>query len=174
MNLPMQTLAALLHLDYNIPNQCSYERYSDRARRLGIGKTGIEQIYRQMVFNVVGMNCDDHVKNFSFLMDRSGKWSLSPAYDITYAYHPDNRWISKHQMSVNGKTKDITRDDLIKCGNTMGLPTEFCREVLNHTINVISNWFSYAGKSGLSEERAEQIYNGLGNSFEMLDIPRKK
>lgn len=160
----MQTLAALLHLDYNIPNQIGYEQYAEQARKLGIGKSGIEQVYRQMVFNVVAMNNDDHVKNFSFLMDRKGKWQLAPAYDITYAYHPANRWISKHQMSVNGKVEDITGEDLIKSGNIMGLPRAFCRDVLEQVTDVVSNWFIYAEKSELSKERTEEIYGNLENS----------
>ena len=59
----MQSLAALGHLDFNQPYLCGYNTYSDYARRLGIGKSGIEEIFRRMAFNVLSYNCDDHVKN---------------------------------------------------------------------------------------------------------------
>lgn len=157
----MQTLAALGHFDYNTPNVCSYELYADLAKRLGIGKSGIEQIFRRMVFAVLGGNCDDHVKNFSFLMDRKGKWTLSPAYDLTFAYNPDNRWISKHQMSVNGKTSGITAEDLVASGKSMGLSQGFCRKVLSETEAVVGKWLSYAEKCGMSEERANEIQKGI-------------
>ena len=55
----MQTLAALGHFDYNTPNVCSYEPYADLSKRLGIGKSGIEQIFMRTVFAVKGGNCDD-------------------------------------------------------------------------------------------------------------------
>ncbi|MBR5164073.1 MAG: type II toxin-antitoxin system HipA family toxin [Ruminococcus sp.] len=157
----MQTLAALGHFDYNTPNVCSYELYTDYAKRLGIGKKGIEQIFRRMAFAVIGGNCDDHVKNFSFLMNRKGEWKLSPAYDLTFAYNPDNRWISKHQMSINGKTSNITSDDLIASGKTMGLTAEFCHKAISDTDSTVSDWLSYAEKCGISEERAIEIQRGI-------------
>ncbi len=157
----MQTLAALGHFDYNTPNVCSYELYVDYAKRLGIGKSGVEQIFRRMAFAVLGGNCDDHVKNFSFLMNRKGEWKLSPAYDLTFAYNPDNRWISKHQMSISGKTSGITANDLIASGKSMGLTSEFCRKAISKTQAVASDWLNYAEKCGISEERAIEIKNGI-------------
>ena len=149
----MQTLAALIHSDYNLPGSCSYEVYADYARRLGIELSGIQQIYKRMVFSVLGMNCDDHVKNFSFTMDRRGKWSLAPAYDITFAYNPANRWISGHQMTISGKRTEITQEDMLLCGKKMGLKTTFCKEVIDRTKDTVLNWVEYADKAQISEER---------------------
>ena len=73
-------------------------------RELGLSYKEIEQFYRRMVFNCLAVNQDDHVKNISFLMDRSGEWALSPAYDITFSYNPENKWLCAHQMTINGKT----------------------------------------------------------------------
>ncbi len=157
----MQTLAALGHFDYNTPNVCSYETYVDFAKRLGIGKSGIEQIFLRTVFAVKGGNCDDHVKNFSFLMNRKGEWRLSPAYDITFAYNPDNKWISRHQMSINGKTSGITDDNLMSFGKTIGLSAEFCRKIIARTDDVVSMWLEYAAKCGINEERAAEIQRGI-------------
>lgn len=114
-----------------------------------------------MAFAVIGGNCDDHVKNFSFLMNREGEWKLSPAYDLTFAYNPGNRWISKHQMSINGKTSGITSDDLIASGKSMGLTVEFCRNAISQTESVVSDWLSYAEKCGITEERAVEIHRGI-------------
>ncbi len=47
-------------------------------------------------------------------MDKSGKWRLSPAYDMGFNYNPKGDWTSKHQMSVNGKFDNITRQDLLE------------------------------------------------------------
>lgn len=160
----MQTLAALGHFDYNTPNVCSYETYVDFAKRLGIGKSGIEQIFMRTVFAVKGGNCDDHVKNFSFLMNRKGEWRLSPAYDIAFAFNPDNRWISRHQMSINGKTSGITDDDLMRFGKTIGLSAEFCRKIIARTDDVVSMWLDYAAKCGITEERAAEIQRGIIDS----------
>ena len=160
----MQTLAALGHYDFNTPCECSYEAYAQYARRLGIGASGIEQIFRRMVFCDYGKNFDDHVKNFSFLMDRKGVWRISPAYDMCYAYSPGNKWISRHQMTINGKSIDVTDDNLIQCGMNMGLNKRKCMTVIEETKNVISNWMAYAEKAGITEERAEEIKNILSGT----------
>ena len=153
----MQTLAALGHYDYNNPCECSYETYAHFAREMGIGLSGIEQIFRRMVFSDIGKNYDDHVKNFSFLMDRKGQWRLSPAYDLSFAYSPRNKWISRHQMKINGKSIDVTRDDLVACGINMGLKSRKCNSIIEETERVVSDWMSYAEKSNITEKRAEEI-----------------
>ena len=105
--LHMQSLAALAHLDFNQPGANSYEQAFQVIRRLGLPSTAAEQQFRRMVFNVVARNQDDHVKNIAFLMDRSGHWSLSPAFDLVYAHNPEGRWTARHQMSINGKLDRI-------------------------------------------------------------------
>ena len=155
--LHMITLAGLTHLDYNTPCSCSYEMYAEYARKIGITQKEIEEIYRRMVFAVEGVNCDDHVKNFSFLMNKKGEWHISPAYDVTFAYAPDNKWISKHQMTINGRSKAINDEDMIACGNRMGLSTDFCKETIEIIRTVTANWLEYAERASLSEKRALDI-----------------
>ena len=89
-----------------------------RALRLPYSEA--KEMFRRMVFNVVVRNQDDYTKNISFLMEgddvehqSSGKWHLSPAYDMGYAYNPNGGWTASHQMSINGKFDDITRQDLL-------------------------------------------------------------
>lgn len=109
--LHMQTLAGIAHLDFNVPGSGSYEDALDVLRELGAPPADMEQQFRRMIFNVVFRNQDDHPKNISFLMNREGEWRLSPAYDIAFAFNPDGRYTSRHQMSLNGKLDEFTRDD---------------------------------------------------------------
>jgi serine/threonine-protein kinase HipA len=155
--LHMVTLAGLAHLDYNTPCVCSYEMYTEYARRIGVTQREVEEMYRRMVFAVEGVNCDDHVKNFSFLMNKKGEWHISPAYDITFAYNPDNEWISKHQMTINGKSSEITDIDMITCGKKMGLEESFCKETIDKIKAVVSDWVKYAEKANISENRTMDI-----------------
>ena len=153
----MQTLAALAHYDYNTPKLCSYEKYVDYAVRLGLGKDDIKQIFKRMVFNVLSCNCDDHVKNFSFLMNRNGDWLLSPAYDITFAYSQNNKWLSEHQMTINNKSTNISCDDMLESGRIMRLPIEFCKRTIVEISGVVNNWLYYAEQSKINEQRANSI-----------------
>ncbi len=149
--LHMQTLCGLCHYDYNNPNAYAYEQAFQAMRQLRLPYTDAEQFYTRMVFNVISRNQDDHTKNISFLMDKTGKWSLSPAYDITYAYSPTNKWIARHQMAVNGKREEITKEDLLSVAKQMNIKK--AKEIVEKVKTVVSNWRLYAVEAGLPESQ---------------------
>ncbi len=97
--LHMQSLCALQHYDFNQAGAYSYEQALRAMRTLGLPMAQIEEQYRRMAFNIVARNQDDHVKNIAFLMDPSGNWSLSPAFDMTYSYNP-SRSLDQHAPDV--------------------------------------------------------------------------
>ena len=107
----MATLAAIAHYDRDQPH--SYEEAFRVMRTMKLPMTQQEEFYRRMVFNVMVKNHDDHTKNHSFLMNEKGSWSLSPAYDLSYAYSPDSRFIARHQMSLNGKRDNFVLEDVL-------------------------------------------------------------
>jgi serine/threonine-protein kinase HipA len=153
----MQSLSALTHTDYNIPGLYSYERAALIGRQLGLTSSDIEQFFRRMIFNVIAINQDDHVKNFSFLMDRDGSWSLSPAYDITFAYSPGNRWLKAHQMTINGKLSNFTMEDLVTCGLKMDLRASKCKKIIEEVRSVVMNFQKFARSVGIREKTIEMI-----------------
>lgn len=155
--LHMQTLGAIAHIDYNQPGLCSYEQASLYMRQMGLPGSDIEEFFRRMVFNVLAVNQDDHVKNVSFLMDRDGIWRLSPAYDITFAYDAANRWLASHQMTINGKTRAITTDDLLACGKRMGISSRKGRQILGEVAEATTLWLDIAADVGVREETAAAI-----------------
>lgn len=138
--LHVQTIAALEHVDYNLPGVYSYESAFALVRRLGLPLATAEQLYRRMVFNLIARNQDDHVKNFAFVMARDGQWALSPAYDLTWAYKPGNRWLESHQMTVNGKRDDFTRDDLLATARAAGLKRGRAEAILREVGMVVRDW----------------------------------
>ena len=155
----MQTLAAIAHIDYNTPRLCSYEQAAMYMKQMGLGKNEIEQFYRRMVFNVVALNRDDHVKNISFLMDRSGTWRLSPAYDVTFAYNSENKWLQAHQMVIAGKSDDFVEQDIISCGQKMGLTEKKCRNIASEVCAAVAQFPELATSVGIKEETIDMIEN---------------
>ena len=155
--LHMQSLGAIAHFDFNIPGVYSYEQAAEVMRRMGISRAEITQLYSRMVFNVAARNQDDHVKNISFLMDRRGKWSLSPAYDVTYAYNPDGMWTGSHQMTVNGKREGITRGDLLAAAGHMGIPNAAAVKAIDRVAGAVSGWSEFAAEAELGEEAMEAV-----------------
>ncbi|MGB1260640.1 MAG: type II toxin-antitoxin system HipA family toxin, partial [Akkermansiaceae bacterium] len=155
--LHMQSLAALDHLDFNMAGAHSYEQAYQMMQTLSLSKVEMEQQFRRMIFNIVARNQDDHVKNISYLMDRHGEWSLSPAYDVTYSYNPNGNWTSAHQMTLNGKRDHFLTDDFIACEKLIGLPRGRAKRILAEVVDVVKNWQSYANQAQVYPEHIEKI-----------------
>lgn len=155
--LHMQTLGAIAHYDYNEPAAYSYEMAASVLRKMKLPQSDMEQLCLRMIFNVLTKNNDDHVKNISFLMNRKGEWSLSPAYDLTLSYDPENRWLRAHQMSVNGRRTDITEDDILSCAAVMDIPRSKCRAMLERVKAAVSEFPRFAEQAHLTDKTAENV-----------------
>ena len=153
----MQSLGALTHISYGMPGACGYEQASAYMKELGLYHKEIEQFYRRMVFNCLAVNQDDHVKNVSFIMDKNGKWQLSPAYDITFSYNPENKWLRAHQMTVNGKTTEIGLSDLIEAGSRMEIKERRCKDIINEVSLAVGKFSSFAEQVGIKEKTVNYI-----------------
>lgn len=157
IKLHMQTLGALAHINYSEPGLCSYEQAASYMREMNLSASEIEQFFRRMVFNILAVNQDDHVKNVSFLMDKSGKWKLSPAYDITFSYDLKNRWLSAHQMLINGKKDHIKLDDIITCGRNMDISLPRIKYIISEVKETVLKWPQIASETGIRKETYEGI-----------------
>lgn len=155
--LHMQSLGALAHISYQEPGVCGYELAAMYMKEIGLSYKEIEQFYRRMVFNCLAVNQDDHVKNISFLMDKSGKWMLSPAYDITFSYNPSNKWLCAHQMTVNGKTVGIGLPDLLEAGAKMGIKNRRCKDIIGEIVVSVSGFAAFAEQVGIREKTYNYI-----------------
>jgi serine/threonine-protein kinase HipA len=164
--LHMQSLAALAHFDFNSAGAYSYEQAFDVIKRLGLSMRVREQQFRRMIFNVVARNQDDHVKNIAFLMDKAGAWSLSPAFDVTYAYNPAGLWTSRHQMMVNGKTDDFTREDFGAVAQVAGLKRGRPEAILTEVMNTVKDWPRYAKAAGVLRSQRDKITRTLRLKFD--------
>ena len=161
----MQTLCALSHFDFNQAGIYSYEQVFTILNKLHSPHSDSVEMFRRMVFNILAYNCDDHTKNISFLMDKSGKWTLSPAYDVSFAYNPNGIWTSSHQMCINGKRKNFTADDFETCAKIGNLSKKEISESINEIKSALSKWKDFAGKAGLPEKRVAEINSILKEGF---------
>ena len=166
--LHMQSLGAIAHADFNLAGGFSYEQAFRVIRDLGLSMDSIEEQFRRMAFNIVARNQDDHVKNIAFLMDRRGTWSLSPAFDLTYAYNPDGAWTAQHQMSMNGRRDHFTRADFAACGRTAGLKRGRSDAILDEVQAACRAWDRHASAAGVLDSHHAAISATL-----RLEIPQK-
>jgi len=153
----MQSLGALAHYDYNQPGAYSYEQALQVIRELGLPMAAVEEQFRRMLFNVVARNQDDHVKNIAFLMDREGRWSLAPAFDVTYSYNPSGLWTARHQMTLNGKSDGFTRADFRACAKLAMMKRGRDKAILEEVCDAVSRWPQFAEQAGVSPAQTQQI-----------------
>ena len=153
----MQSLGAIQHFDFNDPASYSYEQAIMTIRDLGLGMDVVEQQYKRAVFNVVARNQDDHVKNISFLMDRSGAWRLSPAYDVAYSYNPSGSWTRDHQMSLAGKRNDFTHGDLMVFASNVGLKSNRANQAIEEIVGAVAQWHEFAERAGVEHSDVSRI-----------------
>jgi serine/threonine-protein kinase HipA len=129
-----------------------------------------EQQFRRMIFNVVARNQDDHVKNIAFLMDKAGAWSLSPAFDVTYAYNPTGLWTSRHQMTINGKADDFIREDFKAVAEVAGVKRGMPEAILSEVMGAVKAWPRYAKTAGVPGAQRDEISRTLRLKFDRRGI----
>ena len=163
--LHMQSLGAMAHFDYNQPASYSYEQALQVMKHLGLPRESLEQQVLRAYFNVVTRNQDDHVKNIAFLMDRTGQWSLAPAYDVTYAYDPNGQWTGRHQMSINGKRDAFETEDLLALASFAGMKKSPARALLDRVLHAIKKWPEFATISTVPDPQIQQIHQTFRTAF---------
>ena len=155
----MQTLCGIAHFDYRIHRAYSYEQAFNVMRALRLPYAAAQEMFRRIVFNVVVRNQDDHTKNISFLMGEDGIWRLSPAYDIGYAYNPKGGWTATHQMSINGKFDDITRQDLMTFAHQNNIKD--ATMIIDEIVEVASHWQDLAEECDVPKTVVNTIVSNM-------------
>lgn len=163
----MQTLAAIN------PEADSYEDLMATCRTLGLSQKDMIEVYRRLVFNVMANNTDDHNKNFSFLLEKGGKWRLSPAYDVTFIF---NRYgtgpETSHVFSLYGKTSDITREDLMDFAKEHSIRD--AESIIANTGNALSRFAEVAEKYKIPARWSHMIQKTILENlsqFGFMEIP---
>lgn len=155
--LHMLSLCGMAHYDFNQAGAYGYEQALQVIRRLELPMAATLEQFRRMVFNIVARNQDDHVKNIAFLMDRSGNWSLSPAFDMTYSYQPSGKWTSSHQMTMNGKRSGFTLEDFKACANSASMKRGRAETIVDEVRDIVARWRDYADESRVNPEQRDKI-----------------
>jgi len=155
--LHIQTLCAIAHYDRD--ERYAYEQVFQTMRKLYLPYSDMEQMYRRMVFNVIARNHDDHTKNHSFIMSKTGSWSLAPAYDLCYSCSPSGKWTNQHQLSLNGKRDHFVQKDLFEVARRADIKN--AKEIIQQVIEVVSSWERYAQRAGVKPYHLSQIKQSL-------------
>jgi serine/threonine-protein kinase HipA len=161
MKLHYASWSALAHADRDTTGAYSYEQLVLLMRQMQLPQNQIVELYRRAIFNVIGINHDDHTKNFGFLMNQGGEWRLSPAFDMTYSYDPSGKWTKVHQIKLNNKQSNFIRGDLLAFAKYCDIKPRAANAIIDKTIEVFRKFTLYADKYKVSHELKETINSNL-------------
>ncbi|HET6763501.1 MAG TPA: type II toxin-antitoxin system HipA family toxin [Longimicrobiaceae bacterium] len=148
----MHTLGGLLHASHRLPS-VQYEGFLRATRELTKDHREVEEAFRRMAFNVIAHNRDDHVKNFSYLMDRTGTWRLAPAYDLVFSHGPGG----EHTMAVAGEARRPTERDMLRVAHLCDVEHRRAREMVQQVEAAVGDWHRFAQATGVSATTEQEI-----------------
>jgi len=157
----LQSLCAIAHFDFNQAGAYSYEQAFQVARQLNLPQPDLAEIFRRAIFNIIARNQDDHTKNISFMMDRSGTWKLAPAYDLIYSYNPTGAWTHRHQMTFAGKREHFLIEDLLEVAAAADLKPRQAKAVISEVHEAVTGWKNFAETANVPPDWISQIQKNL-------------
>lgn len=157
------SLCGLTGRDYFQKHSCTYEEFFQVVNYLTKDTSQVIEALKIAVFNIIFRNQDDHTKNFAFLMDQKGVWSLAPAYDLTYAYDALNA--STHQMKLNFKDDNFEMNDFLKVGKSFGIKEKQVRGIVEETLRVAEDFLTLSKENNLEENFARGVQRNFRTYF---------
>jgi len=148
----VQTFGNLIHSNFRIPG-CDYEQLMKITRVLTKNQTDVNAAFRLMVFNIFSHNRDDHVKNFSFILNGQNEWHLAPAYDLTFTHGPGG----EHTMTVVGEGRAPGRTHILRIAEGAGISKKQAGKIINEVASALSEWQRFAEEAGVSKKTAMRI-----------------
>ena len=147
-----QTVAALLGINFREPT-LDYVALAKLARTIAT-QADVEQLYRQLCFNVALSMKDDHAKNFAFCMDSAGQWSLSPAFDLCPS---EGLGLGhEHTTTLNGKGTAIARSDLEAFAASQGIAPSVAKEGIDRARAAAAEFEALATHLGATKTGAKK------------------
>ena len=142
----------------------AYEDLFVVGRKLNLSADEQSQQYRRMVFNVIAENVDDHTKNFSFIMLPNGEWHISPAYDIVFSEDPDSHFYRNHELTIHGKRKNITKQDLLLFAQRQDINN--AASIIDEVTEVVMNFKAYAEKVEIDDYWIKKIMRVIEENYQ--------
>ena len=130
------------------------------------------RFYQQVIICFLIGNNDAHLKNFS-IIHTNGMFQLSPAYDMVAAtiLIPEDR--DQLALNLNGKKRQLTRDDFTKALNTSQLSFVAQKNLWLRVEKGVQSWGNIIMSSLLDRPTKEILKTTIRERAALLSIPLK-
>ncbi len=162
----IHTLGNMIHSNFRIPS-CDYEMLLRVTRILTKNQEEILAAFRIMVFNILAHNRDDHVKNFSYIMDDDGLWHLAPAYDLTFSFGPGG----EHSMTVAGEGRSPGWKQILNLAEGSGIDGKNAKEVIDEVLDSVATWKKFADEAEVGKKRCKIVEEQIQGAMKRVAPP---
>ncbi len=156
MRVHVHTFANLIHANFRIPST-DYADLMKVTSALTRNYADTLRVFRRMVFNIAAHNRDDHAKNFAFIMDEAGEWSLSPAYDLGFAPGPGG----EHTMTVMGEGRAPARENILKLAKQFDIKSKDASGIIDEVNAAVAKWSRFASDAGCTKKASLAVASEL-------------
>ncbi len=161
----VHTFGNVIHSNFRIP-ECDYETLLKVTLDLTKNHEDVKRIFRQMVFNVLANNRDDHVKNFAFMINEFREWTLTPAYDLVYSTGPGG----EHSMTLSGEGRSPGKNEINKLGGMIGIARKEINGIVNQVANAVGNWPQFAGQAKVLNQTRDYIQERIDRNMNCAGV----
>ena len=156
------TFAGLLGVDFR-DARLDYTQLMRTTATLTRNHHYLIELFKRMVFNYLGCNKDDHGKNFSFSMDSTGEWRLSPAYDLSFSSGDHGL----HAMAVNGKRRNLTKMDLRQVADDYDIKN--WQGIIEKGCEALLQWHDLAIENGVPAKHISLIAERIKENIRRIE-----
>ena len=138
--------------------QGSYETIAKLINRYSsVARLDLVNFWEQVVFSWIVGNADMHLKNFSLISEKPGKYVLTPTYDqvSTAIVMPEDT--DELALPLNGFQKKLLSMDFVQAMENTGLTTLMAQRILTRFTALQEKWFACIDDSFISETQKVQF-----------------
>ena len=156
--LPMEDMCQLAGRLTEQKYQGSYETIAKLINRYSsVARLDLVNFWEQVVFSWIVGNADMHLKNFSLISEKPGKYVLTPTYDqvSTAIVMPEDT--DELALPLNGFQKKLLSMDFVQAMENTGLTTLMAQRILTRFTALREKWFACIADSFISETQKVQF-----------------
>ena len=167
--LPMEDMCQLAGKLTEQKYQGSYELIAKLINCYSsVTRLDIVNFWEQVVFSWIVGNADMHLKNFSLISEKPGKYVLTPTYDqvSTAIVMPEDT--DQLALPLNGFQKKLLSMDFAQAMEASGLNKQMIQRIFGRFIPLKEKWFACIDSSFISERQKIQFKELISNRLETL------
>ena len=167
--IPMEDMCQLTERQTEYKYKSSYEQIAKViAKHSYVPLLDLTDFYEQVFFNWLVGNNDMHLKNYS-LYAPTGKWVLTPAYDLLNVSMVNPKDTEELALTLNAKKKRIKKSDFVRAMETSGISPKVFDNILAKYRKLLTKFNEIIDLSFLYEEDKDLYKQSIASRLARIE-----